>query len=119
MFLFSAREKRKGGLIFCFQKFVTERNVVKRARISGTKIVNIVYYQQAKIKSDRPLLSRRITKEVENRAIKTKGAFYLTKNPEKGTKGAEVSWEGFHKIQELVNFKKANHSTLKSGKKAN
>ena len=82
---------------------MTERNVVKRARISGTKIVNIVNYQQAKIKSDRPLLSRRITKEVENRAIKTKGAFYLTKFPKRG--------QMVRKIHELVNFQKANHST--------
>ena len=90
---------------------MTERNVVKRARISGTKIVNIVYYQQAKIKSDRPLLSRRITKEVENCAIENKGRFLFNKIPEKGTNGAEASWESFQNIQELLNFQKANHST--------
>jgi len=46
------------------------------------------------------------------------GAFHSTKNSEifeTETNGTEISWEGFQKIRKLLNFRKANHSTEKSG----
>lgn len=53
-----------------------------------------------------------------------KGAFHSNKtseNFETGTNGAEIFWEGFQKIQKLLNFRKANYSTKNignSGRKA-
>jgi len=35
------------------------------------------------------------------------------KNFKTGTNSTEISWENFQKIQKLLNFQKANHSTEK------
>ena len=43
--------------------------------------------------------------------VKTRCAYHSTKNFEifeTGTKGMEISWEKFHKIRKLLNFRKAN-----------